>query len=150
MRVERSVGAVVFRKTPRGVNYLLLHHYPAKYSRRPNAPDGHWDFPKGHIENGERSLDTLKREVKEETGISGLKIIPNFKKTIKYFVGPERERRLKFVAYFLAETKTKKIKISFEHQGFAWLLFTEAARQITYANSKNILKSANKFLKIRA
>ena len=95
-------------------------------------------------------MDTLKREAKEETGISGLKIIPNFKKTIKYFVGPERERRLKFVAYFLAETKTKKIKISFEHQGFAWLLFTEAARQITYANSKNILKSANKFLKIRA
>ncbi len=137
----------MFRKTPRGINYLLLHHYPAKYSRHPNAPDGHWDFPKGHMEKGEKNLDTLKREVKEETGISGLKIIPNFKKTIKYFVGSKKERRLKFVAYFLAKTKTKKIKISFEHQGFAWRPFKEAVRRITYANSKNILKSADKFLK---
>ncbi len=36
--------------------------------------NGLWDLPKGHQENGEDLRTTALREVKEETGISGLKL----------------------------------------------------------------------------
>jgi 8-oxo-dGTP pyrophosphatase MutT (NUDIX family) len=36
---------------------------------------GKWDLPKGHIENGETSAECALREVNEECGISGHKII---------------------------------------------------------------------------
>jgi len=139
--VERSVGAVVFRKTPQGIMYLLLQH-PDRKGR-----SGHWAFPKGHIERGEKSEDTLRREVREETGISNLKTVPEFKRNIRYFVGPKGKKRLKFVALFLAYTQQKKVKISFEHQGYAWLPYKEAYSLITYRDAKNVLRAANQFLR---
>ena len=55
MEQEKSCGAIVINKNNK---ILLVHH---------NA--GHWDFPKGHIENGETEEQTAIREVKEETNI---------------------------------------------------------------------------------
>ena len=31
--------------------------------------EGHWGFPKGHVEEGETELETAIREVKEETNL---------------------------------------------------------------------------------
>ena len=146
MPVERSAGAVIFRDEKSGCKYLLLNHFPGKYSRNRKDKAGHWDFPKGHIEKGEKTLDTVRREIKEETGISRINIVPVFKETIRYFVGPKGDRRLKFVAFFLGRTKQKKVTISHEHQGFAWLPFEEAHKLLTYPNSKKILKKAHEFI----
>ena len=144
---EKSVGAVVFRQSD-GVNMFLLLHYRS----------GHWDFPKGHQEKGETEHETLIREVAEEAGINDLKIIPGFKTQTRFFYRAgeeERERRkkegrfssvAKKVVYYLTETKTRQIEISFEHTGFEWLGYGDALARITYDNSKNVLKKANKFL----
>jgi 8-oxo-dGTP pyrophosphatase MutT (NUDIX family) len=61
---EKSVGAVVFRITNGRREYLLM-----KYR------NGHWEFPRGKVEDIETELDTMRREIEEETGISVLKII---------------------------------------------------------------------------
>ena len=50
-----------------------------------DSPKGHWDFPKGHIEKGEKIKDTIRREVEEETGLKDIKFIEGFKEWIKYF-----------------------------------------------------------------
>ncbi len=137
MPVERSAGAVIFRKTKEGREYLLIKHAP---------PYHHWDFPKGHIEKGEKTEEAVRREIKEETGISKIEIIPGFKETIRYFVKYTGEKALKFVAYFLAKTNEKKIKLSHEHEDFAWLSLEEAHGKTTYKTSKEVLKKAHEFM----
>lgn len=147
MPVERSAGAVIFRNTSKGREYLLLHHHPSKFSKESQRIGGHWDFPKGYIEKGEKTEETARREVEEETGIKKIEIVPGFKETIRYFVNFKNEHRLKFVAFFLAKTSQKEVKISWEHQGYIWLPFQEAYKKLTYRNVKNLLKNADEFLK---
>ncbi len=132
---EKSAGAVLFVKE-KEPKYLLLH-YEA----------GHWDFPKGHIEAGEQELDTIMREVEEETGIKTIKIISSFKEKIHYFYKINKELMSKDVVFYLVEAKTEEVKLSFEHIGFAWLPFDEAIGKLTYRNAKDILKKAHEFLK---
>jgi len=145
MPVERSAGAVIYRATKKGKEYLLLHHRQNEKTKRRDV-DGHWDFPKGHLEKKEKTEDTARREIKEETGITNLIFIPGFKETIHYFVRHETEKRLKFVAFFLVKTNKGKVRISWEHQGYAWLPFKEAYELLTYKNAKDVLKKAHNFL----
>jgi len=148
MPVEKSAGAVIFRKEEDKIYYLLLHYH-----------SGHWEFVKGNIEKGEELKSTVKREVKEETGIKDIKFINGFKENIKYFykltqkknqrflTGQEEKTIFKIVTFFLAETKTKEVKISWEHAGFKWLPYEESLKQLTFKNAKNILKKADDLLK---
>ena len=156
MPKETSAGAVIFRKesffakASEGRDseiYYLLLHYTAK----------HWDFPKGHIEEGEKEEDTVKREIKEETGLEDIEIINGFKEGIKYFFRqthklPEARSQtkalwiFKTVTFYLAQTKTKEVKISFEHKGFKWLRYEEALKQLTFKKAKETLKKANDYL----
>ena len=134
MLTERSAGTIIFRRNKQ-IKYLLLH-YEA----------GHWDFPKGNIEKGETERTAAKRELKEETGIVDGKFIERFKERIKYFYRKKGKLIFKEVIYFLIETKTKKVKISFEHKDFKWLNFDKAMRQLTFKNSKRALEKANKLI----
>lgn len=134
MSSEFSSGAVVFRKE-KEIQYLLLN-----YSK------GHWDFPKGHIEQGETEEQAAIRETQEEAGISDLKFMPGFKEKISYFFRHEGALVHKEVTYFLAQTKTEEVKLSFEHTGFEWLSFEDAWQRTTFKNSKEVLKKAHSFL----
>lgn len=44
--------------------------------------NGKWDLPKGGMEKGEEIEETALREVEEETGVSGLKIVQKLQKPI--------------------------------------------------------------------
>jgi 8-oxo-dGTP pyrophosphatase MutT (NUDIX family) len=141
MPVEKSAGAVIFRQENNKIYYLLLH-YPSSAK----APKEYWDFPKGHIEKGEKLEETVKREVEEETGLKDIKFVGGFKEWIKYFFKFKGKNVFKIVTFLLAETKTKKVKVSFEHLGYEWLSYEEALKQLTFNNAKEILKKANDFL----
>jgi len=142
MPVEKSVGAVVFRKEDNEIYYLLLH-YPSISHR---AKRNYWDFPKGHIKKGENILKTARREVLEETGLKDIKFIKGFKQAIKYFFKVQGKTVFKIVIFFLTETKTKTVKISYEHMGFKWLPYEKALKWLSFKNAKEILKKANNFL----
>jgi len=146
---EKSAGAIIFRKERNKIYYLLLHY-----------KSGHWDFPKGHIEKKEREIDAVKREIKEETGIRKIKFIKGFKESLNYFFRQykekvsEEERKkgkiplvFKTVVFYLAETETKKVKISDEHIGYKWLEYKKTLQQLTYKNAKELLKKAHNFLR---
>ena len=143
MPIEKSAGAVIFKKEE-GKNFYLLLQYPGL--RHPKA---YWDLPKGHIEKGEKEQETVKREVKEETGLEDIEIIPGFKETIKYFFRWEGKNILKFVTFYLVKAKTEKVKISGEHMGYVWLVYEKALEKLTFKNAKEILKKANGHLSKR-
>ncbi len=132
---ERSAGAVVFRDTAGGRRYLLLQ----------NA--GRWDFPKGGIEKGESELQTVVREVLEETGLRDLEMMSGFRKVIEYFYRREGKNIHKQVVYLLARTREQNVRISFEHQGFGWFPYQEAVERASYDNSKMTLKEAEVFVR---
>lgn len=142
MPKEKSAGAIIFRKINNVPHYLLLHY-----------PSGHWEFAKGHIEEGENEEETVIREIEEETGIKDLKIIPGFKEYIKYFFrnnyNLEKKDKnkapwiFKLVVFYLGQTNIENIKISHEHKGFLWLPYEQAIKKLTFKNAKNLLKKAN-------
>jgi bis(5'-nucleosidyl)-tetraphosphatase len=139
---EISVGAIVYRQNKGLREYLIL-----KY------PSGHYDFPKGHVEDGETEEDTLRREVEEETGITDLEIDP-MRKTVRYYYiarGNEYRKRkktgkgwyiFKHVHFYPAETRERKIALSHEHIGFVWLTYRKARRRVTFENARLMLDTA--------
>jgi len=132
---ERSCGAVVFLKSSEA-KYLLLR-YGA----------GHWDFVKGNVEPNESEKDTVIRELQEETGIVDARFIDGFREKIEYFYRRQGSTIHKEVIFFLIETRTEKVKLSYEHVGYIWLDYQHAMEKLTFKNAKNILQKAQKLLK---
>jgi 8-oxo-dGTP pyrophosphatase MutT (NUDIX family) len=113
---SKAAGAVVFRRTDRGIHILLLRAYK------------NWDFPKGLVEPGETELDAAKREVLEETGIAELQYPfgEQYKETLPYAAN-------KIARYYLAETAQAELKLPVspelgraEHHEYRWVSFDEA------------------------
>ena len=112
----RAAGAVVFRRSDRGIRILLLRAYK------------NWDFPKGLVEPGESELAAARREVEEETGLADLDYPfgEEFKETLPYSGN-------KVARYYLAETDTEKLALPVspelgrpEHHEYRWVSFDEA------------------------
>ncbi len=132
---EKSCGAIVYLKKGSETLYLMLH-YEA----------GHWDFVKGNVEANETEKETVVRELREETGITDAHFIEGFKQKIEYYYRRQGETVHKEVIFFLMETNTETITISFEHIGSIWLDYAQAMKKLTFKNARELLNKANDFL----
>ena len=112
----RAAGVVVFRRTGRGIYLLVLRAYK------------NWDFPKGLVEPGEDQLACAKRELKEETGLSGVDFPfgEEFKETLPY-------SGHKIARYYLGETDEVAVELPVskelgrpEHHEYRWATLDEA------------------------
>lgn len=142
---RRTAGAVIFRPRSDGqIEYLILKH------------KNYWNFPKGGAEKEETEIETAKREIKEETGLTRLVFIPGFRSTrniiyrgSKNSIKVEHRGRivLRRSIIFLAESPSRRVKISHEHRGFAWLPFEEAKKRLAIlGDNHKVLIKADKFL----
>jgi len=131
---EKSCGAVVFFKNMQ-IKYLLLQ-YEA----------GHWDFVKGNVEPNESEADTVLRELKEETGIVATVLIEGFRERIQYFYRRQGETIQKEVVFYLIQSDTEKVELSFEHVGYEWLDYQHTLERLTFKNAKDVLQKAHAFL----
>ncbi len=132
---ETSAGIIVYTKENTKKLFLLLHY-----------PSGHWDFVKGKMEKNETTHETAIRETKEETGITDIVFVENFEEWVGYDFKYQGELVQKKVVFFLAETKTKEIKISHEHSGYTWMDYNSSIEKLTFDNAKTILTKAQKLL----
>src|SRR3989338_6415113 len=137
MQHEKSAGAVIFRMEKEPI-YLLLKHKKNQ--------GNHWAFPKGHTEAGETDEQTAKREIAEETGIQDIQLLPDFREKVSYIFTQEKKTITKEEIFFLAETKTTKIKISEEHAEYIWLQYAETHKKLDYKDSKEILTKAQNYI----
>ncbi len=140
---EISAGIIIYRKTPQGFKFLILYH-----------GRNYWNFPKGKIQSEEKSWQAAVREVAEETGLklSDLKFKKNFKTYEKFVfwrrLNNKNIKVFKIVIFYLAETKKPTIRVSSEHEGYAWFTYREAIKILSkYKDNQRILTQANNFLR---
>jgi bis(5'-nucleosidyl)-tetraphosphatase len=143
LKKQVVAGFVVYRRTSDGIKFLLLY-------RR----GGYWNFPKGHFEPGETTMDVALRELEEETGIrkSELRIVPNFRAYERFSFRVGSQAIYDTVILFLAETHRADIRIEpREHSGFAWFLYQDALNVLgkKYGDTRKVLKQASDFLQAR-
>ncbi len=108
---------------------------------------GHWDLPKGHIEDGEEHIETALRELKEETGIENVIIDHEFKSHSEYAYKNSGRLKKKQVHWFLATTTEIDVVLSREHDAHVWLDWESAEARLTHEESKLVLRDARAAMK---
>ena len=122
-----AAGMVVLRRFDGDWRWLMLRAYR------------NWDFPKGEVEPGEHPLAAARREVEEETGLSGLAMPwgEGYCETAPY--------RGKVARYYLAESPEGDVSLPVsaelgrpEHHEFRWVGLDEA-RLIAPPRLQNVI-----------
>ncbi|HSC24646.1 MAG TPA: NUDIX domain-containing protein [Candidatus Babeliales bacterium] len=135
MKNIESAGIITYAIDNDTVFYLLL-----QYSA------GHWEFPKGKIEENETKRQAALRELFEETGLH-VDLEDNFEEKIHYiFLDYDKQLTKKMVYFFIGKATDKKVTLSYEHTDYVWLPYKEAYDQLTYKNAKIVLKKANEYI----
>jgi len=108
---KQSVGALIYSSSTK--RYLFLLRDGTKYA-------GTWGLSGGKVEQSERVIDALYREIMEETGtdLSLCKTIP-----IETFTSDNR----KFIYYtFLVSVEKEFIpELNHEHRGYCWVALND-------------------------
>lgn len=135
-KYRKYVFAIIFLKNAEG-KFLVFH-------RKKNWKG--WEFLKGGLIEKEDEVQTLKREIREETGNKKFRIIAktryfikykwkkNFRKDHHLFHGAEGR-------VFVVRLFGKKVKIDrTEHDSFRWLDSKQTLKYLTHVNLKHAFK----------
>jgi len=136
---ESSAGGVVFRMVEGVPRYLLIRD---SY--------GHWGFPKGHLERGERADTAALREVMEETGIRSVSVAGSIDR-IEWFFRFRGALIHKRCEFFLMETSVVETKPQ-RAEGITackWSPVEDALHLIEYENARSVLRRADAMVRER-
>lgn len=128
---EYSAGAVLFCENGQGRRYVLVTEL-----------SGNTGLPKGHVEEGETTLQTALREIYEETGLEA-NIIPGFGGEIVY---PQGKGMLKHFTYYLAHYDPSVAPVSGPDVVAHVLPYDQALRKLSFADVRAILRKAEEYL----
>jgi 8-oxo-dGTP pyrophosphatase MutT (NUDIX family) len=128
---ELAAGAVVVE--PKARTFLVLHE-PA---------ESRWCFPKGHVEPGETMLETARREVAEETGLTDLDIREELGEVSYRFYQPQRDRNVfKTSVSYLAFTVQTQTTLEDTFDEARWEPAPDAERLLKYETDRRMLAAA--------
>ena len=102
---------------------------------------GVWCLPKGLIEQDEDEVTAAMREVREETGVSRVKLRGKLG-VIRYQFGFRSKTFDKTVHFYLFETDQADAKVGTEHDSMEWMPYDKALETISYPNEKEMLSKA--------
>ena len=107
MNADIVVKSIILNKE---LNKFLLLQRSKKDSIGANT----WENAGGNIEYGENPEEAMKREIREETGITDIRI-----ERVAYVTLVNGKKPYLIIAY-LCETMTEAVALSDEHQAFLW------------------------------
>ena len=110
-------------------------------------PQGHWGLPKGHVEPDDASHEwTALRELKEETGIDDVELVPGFAERTEYEYTHKGIKRRKEVHWFLGRTDEMEVRLSHEHRLHLWTDWASAQSMVTFDAVWSVLRRAEDHL----
>ncbi len=107
MKADIVVKGIVYNRT---TNKLLL----LQRCGEDDIGAGTWENAGGNVENGEHPEEAMKREIREETGMTDIII-----ERVAYVTLVNAENPYLIIAY-LCEALTDEVKLSNEHQACIW------------------------------
>lgn len=131
---EKSCGAIVYKIENNELKFLLVYQN-----------NGHYSFPKGHMEKGETEIETTIREIKEETNLD-VEIDSNFRYEISYLL--ESKNIMKDAVYFVATPTTfDLINQEGEITECGWNDYKTTLDKLEFDNIKEAFEQAYKYIK---
>ncbi len=137
--VSEIVELSVFYRKSGQIRHLLLRR--AKHKR---PYPGIWQFITGRLEEGERSIDTALRELREETGLSpkAMWLVPY---TLQFY--DASTDKLHLSPLFSVEVDNRaEILLSGEHDTFAWFTYNQAVRRLVWPGQREGMEVIQKFI----
>lgn len=106
-----------------------------------------WELPSGKRDFLETSNDALIRELKEEVGLD-VKVVQPFS-VFEYQIEKPNELRDSTQINFIVTTNSMNVKLSEEHQDFAWVSKDEVKKyDISEKTKKVILEAFDTYSKV--
>ena len=132
--IIRVIDAYVYTPTKNGLLFLLLKRAKTKMYEHI------WQGVAGKIEKGEKSWETAKRELQEETGLKPNKmfIVDHVSKFYE-----QKDDRINLVPVFGIEVNTREVVLSDEHSEFKWVTINEALDLLVWTGQKQAIKIVN-------
>lgn len=138
------IQAYVYRRSSAGeLEYLLL-----KRASDERLYPGMWQMVTGRIEHGETALQTARREIEEETGCAFplLTVVPY---VASFYFAPDDS--IHHVPVFAAEAEVSDhVRLSAEHEEFAWLTYEEAWRRLVFPGHREGLRILRDYILLDA
>ena len=132
--IIRVIDAYVYIPTKNGLLFLLLKRAKTKMYEHI------WQGVAGKIEKGEKSWETAKRELQEETGLKPNKIFI-VDHVSKFY--EQKDDRINLVPVFGIEVNTREVVLSDEHSEYKWVTINEALDLLVWTGQKQAIKIVN-------
>lgn len=138
MKNDFSCGVIPYRVINGQRQFLLIQHKA-----------GHWAFPKGHPEKGETDLETARRELAEETGISDVEIDREHPFKEHYtFTKRDGTQVSKRVVYFLGQVAANQAIVlqKTEVSDHAWGSSSQTLKRMSFDEGRALLDEVLAYL----
>lgn len=113
-----------------------------------SSSSGYWQFPKGHIEQGQTSKQAALREVKEEGGVEA-EIVDKVGDSKYIYIHPQtKEKIFKVVSYYSMKYLSGDPKDhDWEVAEAGWFDPEEALQKLSFSQDKGHLQKALEIMK---